>query len=226
MRSASSNTLISTMLRLSIKDIPKTAKLIDNAFPLDSTHSWARAVGLKQSNLEYWLREEYLQKPIKEDIGCYGVKVNDEIVGVIINEKFSMKKEEDKQEEVVADELLAYALSSFDALIDAAKDTFQKELDKKQDEGPVAYVAWIATDEKNRNQGIADTLIEKSSNEMMKLGYKYSTAFCVSPLAAKVFKRRGYQQWGAIEYNKFSYKNKHPFHILPDSLMIMVKELK
>jgi len=225
MISASSNTLVSTMLKLTIKDIPRTAKLIHDAFPLDSKHSWARAVGLKQSNLEYWLREEYLQKPIKEDIGCYGVKVNDEIVGVIINEKFTMKKE-DKQEEVVADELLAYALSSFDALIYSAKDVFQKELDRKRDQGPVAYVAWIATDEKNRNQGIADTLIEKSSNEMMKLGYKYSTAFCVSPLATKVFKRRGYQQWGSIEYNKFSHKNKIPFLILPDALTIMVKELK
>ena len=35
-----------------------------------------------------------------------------------------------------------------------AKDVFQKELDKKRDKGPVAYVAWIATDENNRNKGI------------------------------------------------------------------------
>ena len=226
MISARSNTLISTMFKLSMKDIPRTAKLMHDQFPLENTYSWARAVGLKQSNLEYWLREEYLQKPIHEEIGCYGIKVDDEIVGVIINEKFTMKKEEDKNEELIVDELLAYAYSSFDALIDAAKDIVQIELDRKREKGPIAYVSWIACDINNRNKGIADSLIEKSSMEMTKLGYKYSTAFCVSPTASRVFKRRGYEQWGAIQYNKFEHKSKYPFAILPDSLTIMVKELK
>lgn len=61
---------------------------------------------------------------------------------------------------------------------------------------------------------------------MINKGYKYSTAFCVSPTATKAFEKRGFVSWGEIVYKKFDHNGNKPFALLPDCLSIMAKELK
>lgn len=222
---SSSSILLKSIVRLTKSDISRTATLIHNAFPLEGTHSWARAVGMKQSNLEYWLREEYLQKPISEDIGCYGISKGDELLGVIINERFPL--EEDKLDDIEEDEFLKDAYSSFDALLDAGKEIVRNKLKQKGlPDKNIGYIAWIASQEQYRGQGIADELISKSCSEMINNNYKHCIAFCVSPTATRVFSKRDFIEWGDINYKNFQHKGKNPFAILPDSMTIMVKELK
>jgi len=226
---------LNRVIKLKRDDISRTAKLIHDAFPVESTHSWARAVGLQSSNLEYWLREMYLMKPIEiEDIGCFGITFKEDLIGVIISERFPILKvdkieiEEKEEEKVEVDPLLNYAYSSFDALIDAGKDVVRNELKKKNENEKtilVGYVSWIATNETHRGQGIADELIKIATNSMRDRGYKYSTAFCVSPTATRAFNRQGYNSWKDIKYSEFDVNGNKPFAILPDSLSIMVKKL-
>jgi hypothetical protein len=56
-------------------------------------------------------------------------------------------------------------------------------------------------------------------------GYKYSTAFCVSPTATRAFNKQGYVSIKDIKYSEFECNGSKPFSILPDYLSIMVKEL-
>ena len=217
------------IMRLTRNEIARTATLIHNAFPLESPHSWARAVGLPKSNLEYWLRETYLAKPVEiEDIGCYGITNKEELAGVIINERFPvLKVDKEEEEETVDDPLLQYAYSSFDSLLDTGKDIVRTELKNKNENQNclVGYVAWIATNENYRGQGIADELIGIATSAMKDKGYKYSSAFCVSPTATRAFKRHGYESLRDIKYSEFNVNGKKPFSILPDYLSIMVKQL-
>ena len=60
---------------------------------------------------------------------------------------------------------------------------------------------------------------------MKDKGYKYSTAFCVSPTATRAFNKQGYVSIKDIKYSEFECNGSKPFSILPDYLSIMVKEL-
>ncbi len=225
------------LARLTSNEVPAVASLLHNQFPLDGQYSWARAVGLKSSNLEYYLLGDYLPKIFQADdsyIGCYGVFNTDEknsLVGAIINENLNFNPENNDDINGNSDPLIEgtpqYAYTAFDAILSSSKQMFLERIrhsNIKSDE--VNYVGWIATTDLCKKKGIAGQLIQETTKQLRNKGYKYSVAFTVSPAATKVFRANGYEVWGEIEYKSFKMKQFYPFRSLPDSLSIMVQNLQ
>jgi GNAT superfamily N-acetyltransferase len=241
------------LARLTSNEAPAIASLLHNQFPLNGQYSWARAVGLKSSNLENYLLADYLPKIFQADsyIGCYGVFTDEKnsLVGAIINENLNFNPENNDDVNGNLDPLIEgtpqynddvngnsdpliegtpqYAYAAFDAILSSSKQMFLERMRHSNIKiDGVNYVGWIATTDLYKKKGIAGQLIQETAKQLRNKGYKYSVAFTVSPAATKVFRANGYEVWGEIEYKSFKMKQFYPFRSLPDSLSIMVQNLQ
>ena len=65
------------LARLTSNEVPAIASLLHNQFPLDGQYSWARAVGLKSSNLENITIKAYIIKSLAYDLVInYAINLN------------------------------------------------------------------------------------------------------------------------------------------------------
>lgn len=221
------------LARLTPNEVPAIASLLHKQFPIDGPYSWARATGLKTSNLENYLLGEYLPKIFQADgsIGCYGYVDKGTLVGTIINENLDLKLDypgdNDMNEAALIEGTTEYAYSAFDSILSSSKEIFLERIKNSNvKSSEINYVGWIATSEEYKKKGIAAQLIQETTKHLLDKGYKYSVAFTISPSAANVFRANGYDLCGEIEYKSFKMKQCHPFRTLPDGISIMVQDLR
>lgn len=216
--------------------INETSLLIHNAFPLTSLHSWGRALDLKENNLQFYL-QDYLKTTINRS---YGLSLHnniydnntsiDALSGVIISEiqQINKMKHEELYHNYLIDATEYKPYDAIEGILMECNNIFYKELNKRNYvHSNYGYISWIATNEKDRNKGIASRLLETCTESLQYNDQcLLSVAYCVSPKATKVFLLQNYSIWGQLSYHSYEYKGKKPFHILPDEISIVVKEFK
>ena len=127
------------------------------------------------------------------------------------------------------DEFNAYG--AIDGILNECTSLFYRELNNRGYTSydynlKYGYISWIATNDKDRGKGIAGNLINTCSLALKNTeNCSLITAYCVSPKATRVFQNQGFTIWGQIPYHSYKYKNRIPFHILPDEISIVVKDL-
>ena len=229
-----------TIRELSGDDVPVTAKVISEAFPLTNTHSWGRALGLT-SNMEGYMTT-YLPKPLSKRLGGLGACIVDscspaeKLVGATILEDYEIFSPSPVADTTVDQDTVSAAFSAIEGLINECKVVFQREFERRctaihgesssLTSSKIGYVAWIATDESYRGKGVASALVDAGCKALVSQDYEWSTAFCVSPTATRVFLRQGYELWGEVPYASFTMPDgTTPYSILPDEVSVVVKRL-
>ena len=138
------------------------------------------------------------------------------------------KQQRDDQSKSM-DEFNAYG--AIDGILNECTSLFYRELNNRGYTSydynlKYGYISWIATNDKDRGKGIAGNLINTCSLALKNTeNCSLITAYCVSPKATRVFQNQGFTIWGQIPYHSYKYKNRIPFHILPDEISIVVKDL-
>jgi len=138
------------------------------------------------------------------------------------------KQQRDDQSKSM-DEFNAYG--AIDGILNECTSLFYRELNNRgytsyDNNLKYGYISWIATKEKDRGKGIAGNLINTCSLALKNTeNCSLIAAYCVSPKATRVFQNQGFTIWGQIPYHSYKYKNRIPFHILPDEISIVVKDL-
>ena len=138
------------------------------------------------------------------------------------------KQQRDDQSKSM-DEFNAYG--AIDGILNECTSLFYRELNNRgytsyDNNLKYGYISWIATNDKDRGKGIAGNLINTCSLALKNTeNCSLIAAYCVSPKATRVFQNQGFTIWGQIPYHSYKYKNRIPFHILPDEISMVVKDL-
>lgn len=179
------------------------------------------------------------------DLGCLAVRDTQnkkKMIGCLILEPFpspsddSKPKGEEGTEEVEAtiDANTLFAYQAIDGILIECKNIFRQEFRSKHNtinaelynlDSKCGYVAWIAVDQSANGIGLAGALVRQGSDIMRQSGCRFAIAFTVNPRATYVFEKEGYEKWGFIKYQDYELDGKIPFHVLPDEVSIMVKDL-
>jgi ribosomal protein S18 acetylase RimI-like enzyme len=245
-----------TIRELAGEDVQVTAKLISDAFPLTNTHSWGRALGLTSNMEGYMTTylPTPLSRRLG-GLGAYiadSCSPAEKLVGATILEDYEVfsptpaaatpsSTDEDTVTDTTTDQdtVISAAFSAIEGLINECKVVFQREFVRRRcaaipgesnsqslTSSKIGYVAWIATDETYRGNGIANALVDAGCKALESQGYEWSTAFCVSPTATRVFLRQGYELWGEVPYASFTMPDgTKPYSVLPDEVSVVVKRL-
>lgn len=234
---------------LTADQAPAAAALISDAFPLSSPHSWARALSM-DSNMKPYLTN-YLEKQLllTESYGLEDPESKGRLVGCVILElhKWKPKGNEHLSSDIAVNDIqwerekggsdtgAEYTpYGAIEGILEECEVQLYKaingtsRLDRlRKDflERQYGYVAWMATSEQYRKQGIASKLVEVGTKGLAANGCTLAVAYCVSPSATRVFQQQGYELVGRVVYADYEYMNRRPFSILPDEISIMVKVL-
>ena len=230
---------------LPVSSAYEAACLISNAFPLDSKHSWSRALGI-DSNMAPYLNG-YLEKQLTltDSIGITDDSGN--LVGALIIElhpwrdkcqegleginqiaindiQWSREKEQFSEK----NEYSPY--DAIETILEECEVVLYKSIDANSDlnifrRGDYGYIAWIAVSAMKRNQGLAGLLIQQANQMLEVKGCSLAVAYCVTPEAKLLFQKQGYEKIGEVNYKSFKYKDRFPFESIPDEISIMVKKI-
>eukprot|EP01041_Mallomonas_annulata_P002310 gene2310-4500_t len=224
---------------LNTSRIAEVVKVVAEAFPYESDHSWSRALNLP-SNLTAFLNS-VVPEYISESPGSIAVLDNNfDIKGVLLLEDFVEKlkikgnvseislsvEQNNKTESAIETKYAAIG-----SLLQSCRNIFLSQLKVRTDtifdesRGRYCYVAWIAVRDQDRKTGVAAAMLRHATDDLRHLGYKYAIAYCASPTSTRAFVREGYEIWGKIPYSEFELANERPFAILPDEVSVVVKVL-
>ncbi len=90
----------------------------------------------------------------------------------------------------------------------------------------VTYFAWVAVSEEFRSKGVAQVLLQQGLQLVKDQGYAHALAYATSPKSARVLRRVGFEDYGAIVYKEFEMPGgRLPFTSLDGELSVMVKRL-
>ena len=232
--------------KLKPEDIQEAANLFDKAFPLEATHSWGRALGLKAGIGGFMAG--YLPPHVNNaDLGCLAARDTQNkksMLGCLILEPFPSPSDDSKpkgeetegteEDEATIDANTLFAYQAIDGILIECKNIFRQQFRIKHNtinpelynlDSKCGYVAWIAVDQSTSGMGLAGALVRQGSDIMRQSGCRFAIAFTVSPRATYVFEKEGYERWGYIKYQDYELDGKKPFHVLPDEVSIMVKDL-
>ena len=216
----------------------EAANVLASAFPSSHPHSWARALGMNKF-LDVDATDESLRKSMSsKDLGCIGAYrlLDSRIIGLVVMEyvrppKFheprylSTNNNNENHHE--------FAFNSMRALVSECNYKFRTEFHRRNTldssnydlNSEIAFISWLAVDEETRGSGVASELVEAAEGQCRRGGFDYALAYGVSPTAARVFLRQGFELWDSVNYNEFIYEGRKPFAILPDECSILIKKL-
>lgn len=213
---------------------PVAARLISEAFPLTSTHSWARALGI-ESKLESYMMG-YLEKQLQLEVpSCWGASLSAGLDGVIICEHRNWEQEPPVTPALAASDYSAYG--AIDGLLAACEVELYRGIRETPSlalaldlrllaaKSRWGYISWIATNAEVRRSGLATAMVQRASLSLGAEGATFAAAYCVSPEATRVFLKEQYVKVGEIKYRNFEFAGQRPFASLPDEVSVLVKPL-
>lgn len=230
--------------RLRTEDIPNAAKVISDAIPLSSPHSWSRALNLPSSFEDYLL--SYLPTAVNFHVGSYAERLQSDptiCTSVVTLEEMEGPEavdysagEEEEESSISSpidaspsnDDYNPYA--ALYGILNACKDIFYTKL-KTQPmvlyaSGKHVYVSWIATHDSFQRRGSGGRLLTHANTVMSQHDYDYAVAYCSHPGSTRLFQRAGYEVWGKIKYSEFEFEGRKPFSSLPDEVSVLVRNLR
>ena len=216
-----------SIVQLSPVDAPLAAKCLSDAFPLENSHSWARALSI-DSNMQQYMTG-YLEKQLgSPGPQSWGVPNSENGFNAVIISETQAWKEIDPSSLVVSPADYS-PYGAIEGILAACEVELYKTIPIQMKSGCVGrqwgYVSWLATSADFRQTGLAGELVQHATECLKKQGLAFAAAYCVSPAAARVFSAQGYKKCSEVRYRTFEFAGQKPFAILPDEISIMYQPL-
>jgi len=212
------------IVQLSPVDASSAAKCLSEAFPLENSHSWARALSIDSNMLQYMTG--YLEKQLgSPGPPSWGVPNSDSGFNAVIVSETQAWKEIDPSPLVVPPADYS-PYGAIEGILAACEVELYKTIPIHMKPGRQwGYVSWLATSADFRQTGLAGGLVQHATQSLKKEGLAFAAAYCVSPAAARVFAAQGYVKCSEVRYRTFEFAGQKPFAILPDEISVMYQPL-